>query len=500
MKKIIIAILLIFFVNNAWSSQELERARSLIKSGNPQEASKVLYSLVNNSRYKKESGEVYYELGRSFANMQLVQPAIFSVIKAIKVSPRSRHLSKYLEILSRLSFDAGDDVGLNYALSKIRIKTFPKEQKPILYFRFGQAYIRIGKFKKAANYFGKIPKNHELYSKARYFIGLALAETNSLRKSFSAFTQSANARSEKGIVDNQRVAAVMGRARVLYQMKKWNGSLSEYRKIPRDSKYFHDMLFESSWAMLRAGKFRSALSNFQSLHSEYYNNYYYPEATLLRSIIYLYICKVDEVNKVLKVYDETYGKINKDLKRYLKRNKSYKNDLKNYLALKNEFKTGKKGYRYTIPYVLVRDLNRSTMIQSRSDYYYNLEDDLQKIKKSGPWSNTTVASFAKKIIENRKRGSFRRLGKAIRSRLLQYKKELNEFDDQKELVKFELVSSEKEDARKKLEATDDFDTKVEAKSSRFSFRKNGYEYWPFKGEYWLDEIGNYHYLGVSRCE
>ena len=492
----------LFWTAIAQASPELDRAKSLNESKMFEDASKILYQLSANSRYRKEHGEIYYELAKSFAGLELKQAAIFSLIKAVN-SGRRDELSKYLEVLSALSFEVGDDVGLNYALSKINLRSFPEEQKPILYFRFGQAYLKAGDFKKAATVFAKVPNGHRLYSKARYFLGLALSEVNSLRNSYSAFTQSVNSRADEGIVDDERVAALMGRARVLYHMKRWNESLEAYRMIPRDSKYFHDMLFESSWAMLRAGKFRSALSNFQSLHSEYYDNYFYPEATLLRAIIYLYICKIDEVNKVVKVYEKTYGKVNKQLKSYLKRNKSPKNDIANYLAMRGDLKRGlatKNANNYDIPYLILRHLNRSSKVRARAGYYFNLEKEISQIENMNPWSTSTVASYAKATVQKRKRGSLIRLGRAIREELLKYTKELNDFDDQKELIKFELVSAEKEDARKKLEGRDDFDAEVNPVSSRFNFRKNGYEYWPFQGEYWLDEIGNYHYLGVSRCE
>ena len=36
---------------------------------------------------------------------------------------------------------------------------------------------------------------------------------------------------------------------------------------------------------------------------------------------------------------------------------------------------------------------------------------------------------------------------------------------------------------------------IDEKFSRDYYIKNGYEYWPFKGENWLDELGNYHYIG-----
>ena len=40
---------------------------------------------------------------------------------------------------------------------------------------------------------------------------------------------------------------------------------------------------------------------------------------------------------------------------------------------------------------------------------------------------------------------------------------------------------------------------VDEKADRKFYIQNGFEFWPFQGEYWLDELGNYHYLGVSAC-
>ena len=40
---------------------------------------------------------------------------------------------------------------------------------------------------------------------------------------------------------------------------------------------------------------------------------------------------------------------------------------------------------------------------------------------------------------------------------------------------------------------------VETRDRSF-YVQNGYEYYPFQGEFWLDEIGNYHYLGKQSCE
>ena len=492
----------LFFSLSSFASTDLNRGKSLNKSGNYKRASQLLFGLSTNSRYRKEQAEIAYELANSLEGLDLKQSAVFQLIKAVRYG-RGRVLSKSLEKLTKLAFEVGDDVGLNFALSKINIKRFPEEQKPVLYFRFGEAYLGVNRFKKAYTAFSKVPKKHYLYSKARYLMGLAFSESGKLKSSYKAFTQSSNSRASRGVVDGERVAALMGRARVLYHMKRWNDSLAAYRLIPRDSKYFHDMLFESAWAMLRAGKFRSALSNFQSLHSKYYENYFYPEAALLRAIVYLYICKVEEVDKVLNFYDKTYGKVATQLNEYLRNNPSPRSDIKEYMELVTDLNAGnfKAKDTYEIPYLILRHLNRSSRVKSRGEYVSNIEKEIERIDGMSSWAESQVGAVTRNSILKRRKNSLKRLGKALRAEMNKYSRELTSFGDQKELIRFELISSEKEQARKTLEGRDDFnENNSKRKSSRFSFTKNGYEYWPFQGEYWLDEIGNYHYLGASRCE
>ena len=118
-------------------------------------------------------------------------------------------------------------------------------------------------------------------------MGLAHSELNNIDRAVVVFESLEDRR--KGIADQLKVAALMGKARAYYQGKEWNKSVESYLEVPKDSPFWHDTLLERSWALLRGGRLRSALSNFQTLHSTYYKDYYQPESLLLRSIIYLYI-------------------------------------------------------------------------------------------------------------------------------------------------------------------------------------------------------------------
>jgi hypothetical protein len=63
-----------------------------------------------------------------------------------------------------------------------------------------------------------------------------------------------------------------------------------------------------------------------------------------------------------------------------------------------------------------------------------------------------------------------------------------------------MINGKKEFIKKRLGGRDLPEASMDENVSREFYIKNGYEYYPFKGEYWLDEIGNYHYLGKQSCE
>jgi hypothetical protein len=65
---------------------------------------------------------------------------------------------------------------------------------------------------------------------------------------------------------------------------------------------------------------------------------------------------------------------------------------------------------------------------------------------------------------------------------------------------FEMLNGKKDQVKKNILTTDEKSEDEKQQEDRSFYIQNGYEYWPFQGEYWLDEIGNYYYLGKSRCE
>jgi TolA-binding protein len=481
---------------------QLINALSLAKAGKYQSASMKLFQLSHSPRYADKKDQIKYILGLMLYQMQLNQTSAYQFINVIKNGKKS-YLKQSLEKLSLAADYLGDDTLLNYAMTKVKVSSFPKKHRNMLFYRLGEFQMRNDQLKSAINSFKRVKSNSNYYAKASYMKGLAYAELKKFKKAISTFDKLINSRSDRAVTDQAYVGAVLAKARVQYHAKKWEDSLETYREIPRDTKYWHNALFESSWTMLRSGLFRSALSNFHSLHSSYYEENYLPESLLLRSITYLYICKYDEMDKVLRLFKSVYKPVYKDIKKYIKSvHKS--EEYFNVVAQVSDnplLQSLKISTKYKLPLIIKKHLFNEGGFQNNISYILKLYEEKNRIKELPlSWKKSALGRYATKVITTRIRKAKQKAGRIVRNRLIFIKEEVFDLFEQQGFIRFEMLKGKKESVKKEIDGNTLADVQVDDDNQRDYYIQNGYEYWPFKGEYWLDELGNYHYLGTQSCE
>ncbi len=296
-------------------------------------------------------------------------------------------------------------------------------------------------------------RGHNLYSNAKYQEALAYAESNQLDRALATFEQLIQSRSGAPITDKTKVAAQMGKARVLYQKKQWDASIEAYREIPRDSEFWHDTVFESSWAMLRSGRFRSSLSNFHTIHSAFYEDQYMPESLLLRSIVYLYICKYDEMDKVLNLFSRIYKPVYKQIDRTL----DTVNQPEKYFTMMNDMmKVAKNGgnpnnQSFPIPYIVAQKISREADFQAVFQYIRRLLEERKRVNSiGGGWGSSAVGQYSKKVLATRLAKAKQKAGKIVRNHMLATKEELLDLIEQEGFARYEMLNGRKESLKKKI--------------------------------------------------
>lgn len=482
------------------STSDLRRALALSRSKKYAEASQILFKLVYSPKYRSQSSRIRYILGLNFWKMNLYQLAAFQFISVVKEGD-GKYVNLALGKLSLVADKLGDDSLLNYAISRVQVRQFPASQRDMLYFRIGEFQQRSSQYLAAAESYSRVSRKSPVYSKAKYQQGLVLALAGKEGDAIRAFDTLLVSREDKVPNDPARVGALMGKARTYYQRKKWDEAIEFYRQVPRDSQFWHDTIFESSWAMMRSGKFRSALSNFQSLHSAFYEGYYLPESLLLRAIVYLYICKFDEIEKVLDLFSKIYKPVYKQVDRLLE----MKGDPAIYFNMMAQVqiykKRGADTSKVPIPYVVAQKISQEGDFSNSYSYIRRLLEE-RRIYNSLPaaWRADSVGRYAKRVLETRINKAKSKAGRQVRNHLLAVKQELVDLFEQEGFIRFEAINSKKEELKKEIAGKDITTKQVDESRARDFYIQNGYQYWPFDGEYWLDEIGNYHYVGTQSCK
>lgn len=483
---------------------QFQRALDLAKNGNYVEASMLLYSMSRSREYADRGMHIKYILGLMLYEMKLYQTSAFQFVDVVR-DGSSSYVRKALEKLSLAADTLNNDTLLNYALTKIELSEFPKNYHDMLYFRIGEIHRKRGALDEAAKSFAKVQPRSPFWSKGKYLEGLSYAQMGQLPEALKRFQELVDLRSEKSVTDINRNAGLMAIARLLYQQKNWEGAIDYYRQIPKDTEFWHDVIFEQSWAHLRAAQFRSVLSTLHSLHSPFYEDYYIPESVLLRSFVYLFICQYDEMEKTLEFFDKTYKPVQQALDQTLKSGsdaRTYYEEiarvLENFADLrKNRAKRG----RFRIPFMVARTIMREGDFQRTYNHIKTLLAERRKIQEMPPsWRKSGIGIYAEKAVTTRLEAARMAGGRQVQDHLRRFKAELEQLFEQHGFARYEMMKGRKEVLKKQIAGKGLIQTRVDDEAQRDFYIQNGFEYWPFEGEYWLDEIGNYHYVGVQSCE
>lgn len=487
--------------NSVLGENDFKDAIALVRAGRYQDASSKLFQLSLSPKYADRRTQLRYLLGLTLYQMKMNQLSAFQFISVVREG-NSKFLQDGLEKLSLAADNLGDDALLNYAISRVKTENFPRANRDMLFYRIGEFQIRNQQYTEAARSLTQVPQNSSVYDKAAYLKGYALASAGDTRGAIDAFDLLLEAKADAPVTDDTRVAAQMGKARALYQRKEWDAAIEAYRAVPRDTPLWHDTLFEGAWAMLRSGKFRSALSQFQSLHSPYYEDAYLPESLLLRAIVYLYICQYEEMDKVLNLFNRLYRPLYKDVDRYLTSTRNpvaYFNDMIRSIRSTN----GKKQNSSTaLPQLVVQKIQKEGDFQRSFQYIRRLLEEKKRINAMpATWRTSALGKYARQTIERRLQRARAKAGRQVRAHMIAIRTELVDLFEQEGFIRYEMINGRKEQLKKRVAGKEIPATaQVNEGQERDFYVQNGYQYWTFRGEYWLDEIGNYHYVGTQSCE
>jgi hypothetical protein len=258
-------------------------------------------------------------------------------------------------------------------------------------------------------------------------------------------------------------------------------------------------MFESSWANYRVGQYEQALGNLITLSSPFFREEYFPEAMILKAVIYYENCRYRESSLILQDFERTYLPVHDQLEIITKKQLDAS---ESYGVLADVQKKNKEGQEKSETDVILERILRLALtdqdLKKTNDSILELEGEMDAFSDKG--DTFRYSELTKQLLEGLK---VQRTALIEKAGIMAKGKLETELSALKQLlanglrIKFETVTKEKEFLEEQLKAGGQVSI---VKKYRYSVAvADDQLYWPYEGEYWRDELGTYQYTMTKGC-
>jgi tetratricopeptide (TPR) repeat protein len=487
-------------------SKTLERAVKLYEKNDFYSASielkKVLDGESGDDAGNKQRAEFF--MGKTLYQMGFYAGSLAYFDKIVQAGPAHGYHGATLKWLAALSRVLPETSGI---LEKIGTYDPAGLDAPImegvrdeLYYLLGRHFYRKGgdgDFDTAIGLFQRVSRESEFFIKAKFFEGVTYVRKLDGKAAGEAFKEILVIGRERPKqykaedIDTYEELATLQMARVFYSVGSYEKAIRYYEKLEQDSPDWTASLFEASWAYFMLTKNSKALGNIHTLNAPYFENQFWPESVLLKSVIYYKYCQYDRALEAVNEYDANFRPLRKSLQDVVGK---YEDNAEFYEYLKKVL-NGKAGLDDKTQRLVLSVLVDKTLTKTFA-WVDELNKELDMLTKADKaWQTTQIAAEVLQELTLQKSLAEADAGKLGRERINRLIAELQTLGRDGIKIKIEVLNAkagqisaqytgESISGRQKEEPIDIDDEHF---------------MWKFNGEYWKDELGYYRFRIRSRC-
>jgi tetratricopeptide (TPR) repeat protein len=458
-------------------------------------ASLGFYNLVQDSEAGEFHDQCEYYLAKCLFHLKLYHASLTWFAKILDRGAEHKFYRKTFKWLFKISSNTRDEEFILEYMARASLQKFPRRYKNQFSYLLGKYHYLKGNFPDARDLLARVSPRSIYYVKAKYIQGIMFYReerhqeaVNTIKDMVRAFYSPDNPSLDESLVE----MAVLTIGRVYYQRHRFTLTEKYFRQISRDSENWLESLFELAWTYFRMGDDDKALGALHTLQAPFFAEEYYPEGHILRAVIYHENCRYLKTKEILEAFVGEYKPLREELKNYL-RNHGAPED---YYALFEGTKTIGQG-------TLILDRVLALALQDRELRRIRLAiDELADEKgvidrSESYWRTSPLAEALLGDLDRRKKQLIKRAGSIIKRRFEESEDQLRDLINQGLRIQLETTLGEKDTIEKEMQGA----TPPEP-ISEFEWTSDvddEHMYWPWKNEYWRDELGTYVYAITRRC-
>jgi len=487
-------------VGDSAANAKFEAALDKLKAGKVLTASKAFFDLIDSGALPEREAEVNYRMGQALEKGGFVHAAQHYYMQVVRKGPQDPVFKYALPRLARVAEKTDNDYELLRIVSKIPPETFPRAARPHLYYLLGRKAYDAGELADAAAAFDQVPENHELYPRSQYYLGNINYERGKYKSAVAAFT--AVTQSMPPLTTEQQVddldelknMSVMNIARVYFKVQNLEMADKLYGAVDRASVQWPESVFERAWTTFHTQDLNQTLGLLLTVESSWYRETeFIPETTYLKALTYFNLCDFPEVERLMANFAVEYTPMRDELKEFLKRFRSKEGRPAFELAFEEYFEQGGDS---ALPKSLFTRVLRKRDLKAMVKALDRMDVEEGRIAEQNAVWRESVGEHLQKIIEADRQRYKVRAGKVFLNALVEQYKMVDGLLKDGEILRFEVANAQMADYEFRMKNVDVEsldDSKVDFAVSKEII------YWPFNGEFWLNELGYYRYAEQSSC-
>jgi outer membrane protein assembly factor BamD (BamD/ComL family) len=501
--------------------QRLEAANASFNRGEYDKAALAAWELMNDPKMAPLQLESQYLLGKTLYRMGQYHAALGEFSQILARGKDTKFFSKSLEWLFFISHKTVNESVILDEVARYANADWPERYRDEFHYLLARYHFVRGRaldtveqkaeaaksFEEARKLVLTIPPSSRFYAQARYLEGLTWFRDGKMPMALEAMKEVVRVTRPSGnrtpadakVADATRDLAFMQLARIHYGARQNRYALYYYGKIERGKPQWLEALFESAWANYRIGQYEQALGNLITLSSPFFRDEYFPEALILKAVIYYENCRYAESTAIIREFERRYKPVYDALDDLTRKNMEAADYYAVLADIQKKNRTAKKAGQS--PDVILERVLKLALsdkdLKNTNESIIELENELESEKSHPSLNNTDLGKHLQDLLKKQRTALIQKAGLMAKAKLEQEREELRTLLGNGERIKFETTTKEKEFLEEQLQAGG---RRAIIKKYRYSVAVNDDQlYWPFQGEFWRDELGTYQYTLTKGC-
>lgn len=504
-------------------SEGARAAKALFDAQKWPEAALALYGVVAGETGDDDGNKqlAQYFLSISLYRMKLYQ-ASYALFGFIADNRNHLKFGETLLWLAKLATQLPEPADIIERVGRYRdteIAAFDNDKQKELFFQLnyllGRYKYRNRQFEEAIRLFNKVDEKSQYFIQAQFFAGTSYVQLRKSVPAVQAFQRIESAIDDgvEGVEDEGRIRdlAYLSMARTYYSAsikldaetntpsideKKLSAAVKNWNQIDESSEYWLDALFEESWAYFMAGQYPKALGNIHTIQSPYFPGSFYPEAEILKAVIYFSNCNYDAATTVVARFNKRFVPIQEELQKVLVRFKG-EQQTEPFFKFLLSVRDGTADLPPSISGIVKASMSDRQLLRG-IEYVRVLDEEMARFQQTpAKFKSSGLGNQVQEVLKIARDLAVEDAGNLARSRYQRNLEELDEHLRNGEKILIDITAAQRNELDQAIAAN-----QVSQQESKiFGIVKPDEEHmlWPFDGEYWRDELGFYRQVVESAC-